>query len=92
MEIQYYKKESKYPIQNLLTGCRIKKNLMKQLLEQDFPDTGRSTGFHCLVIQGGMVEHPSFVPSPIAMSTVEAECNICAVDAMLLAHMRMKTK
>ena len=42
---------------------------------QDCTDTGRSTGSFLIFSQGSIVEFRTFVPSPVAMSSAEAECN-----------------
>ena len=56
---------------------------------QDCPDTGRSTGAYVLFSQGGAVDYNTFVPSPVAMSSAEAECNAGAVAGMAMSHIRM---
>jgi len=57
---------------------------------QDCPDTGRSTGSCLLFKQGGvLVDFNTFVPTPVAMSSAEAECNAGAVAGMAMCHMRM---
>ena len=45
---------------------------------QDCPDTGRSTGGFFLYQQGGIIDGGSFVPTPVAMSSAEAEYNALA--------------
>ena len=45
---------------------------------QDCPDTGRSTGCYILYHQGGIIDCGSFVPTPVAMSSAEAEYNALA--------------
>jgi len=56
---------------------------------QDCPDTGRSTGSYLLFKQGGVVDFNTFVPTPVAMSSAEAECNAGAVAGMAMYHIRM---
>ncbi|MGH7973945.1 MAG: reverse transcriptase domain-containing protein [bacterium] len=58
---------------------------------QDCPDTGRSTGSNVIFYQGGVVDHSSFVPGPVAMSSGEAEYNAACVTCMATAHFRMVT-
>ena len=45
---------------------------------QDCPDTGRSTGGYYLYQQGGIVDGGCFLPTPVAMSSAEAEYNALA--------------
>ena len=56
---------------------------------QDCIDTGKSTGSYIILYQGGVIDHASLVPTPVAMSSAEAEYNACAVTAMAVAHSRM---
>ena len=56
---------------------------------QDCPDTGRSTGCYLLFDQGGVVDFSTFVPSPIAMSSAEAEMNAGACAYMAMSYLRM---
>ena len=56
---------------------------------QDCPDTGRSTGAYVLFSQGGAVDYNTFVPSTVAMSSAEAECNVGAVAGMAMSHICM---
>ena len=56
---------------------------------QDCPDTGRSTGSYIIFSQGGTVDFSTYVPSPVAMSSAEAECNAGAVAGMAMSHIRM---
>ena len=45
---------------------------------QDCVDTGRSTGAYYIYINGSLVLSTTFVPTPIAQSSAEAEYNTCA--------------
>ena len=56
---------------------------------QDCPDTGKSTGSFLIFSQGGIVDFSTFVPSPVAMSSAEAECNAGAAAGMAMYHIRM---
>ncbi|MGH7954479.1 MAG: hypothetical protein ACREOZ_00810, partial [Gloeomargaritales cyanobacterium] len=49
---------------------------------QDCPDSGRSTGSYIIFYQGGVVDHSSFVPDPVALSSGEAEYNAACVTCM----------
>ena len=56
---------------------------------QDCPDTGRSTGCYMNFVQGGLVDFSSFTPTPVAMSSAEAEINAGASACMSMSHLRM---
>ena len=56
---------------------------------QDCPDIGQSTGSYVLFSWGGAVDYSTHVPSPVAMSSVEAEGNSGAVAGMAMSHIRM---
>ena len=45
-------------------------------------DKGRSTACHLLVVQGGLIEHTSCVPTPLPLSTAESESNCYSVAIM----------
>jgi hypothetical protein len=53
---------------------------------QDCPDTSRSTGCYLAFCQGGIVDRASFVPSPIAVSSAEAEYQIAAFGVSGCEH------
>jgi hypothetical protein len=55
---------------------------------QDCPDTGRSTGGYMCMIQGGVVDAATVVPTIIAHSTGEAEYNTGALAVMATAYKR----
>ena len=56
---------------------------------QDYPVTGESTASYVLFYQGGTVDYSTYVPSPVAMSSAEAECNSGTVAGMAISHIRM---
>ena len=56
---------------------------------QDCPDTGKSTGGRVITVNGGIVDHASQMPVPIAMSTGEAEYLAAGNACMAAAHIRM---
>ena len=56
---------------------------------QDCPDTGRSTVGYMIFYQGAFIEANSTVPTPVAMSTAEAEFMGACTGAMAAAHIRM---
>jgi len=51
-------------------------------------DDRRSTGCYQVFFQGGIIAHSTFVPTPIAMSSAEAEIYAMTVTAMILSHLR----
>ena len=56
---------------------------------QDFSDTSRSTVGYMIFHNGALVEANSTIPTPIAMSTSEAECMAACSATMATAHIRM---
>jgi hypothetical protein len=48
-----------------------------------------STGCYMVLLQGGSVDHNSFVPDPITLSSIEAQVNAATVGIMSEAHTRM---
>ena len=56
---------------------------------QDCPDTRRSTGSFVIFYHGGVVDASSSVPTPVALSSAEAEYNACCNACMATAHVRM---
>ena len=55
----------------------------------DCVDTGRSTGGHMTLVQGGPIDYGSHLPIPGAMSSGEAEYIASAVAYMRASHLRM---
>jgi hypothetical protein len=55
----------------------------------DDHDTSRSTGGFLIFYQGGVVDHSSNMPDPIAMSSAEAEYNEACMACMATSHMHM---
>ena len=51
-------------------------------------DDGRSTGCYAALFQGGLVDHSSFVPTPITLSSAEAEINAMTVGTMSASFLR----
>jgi hypothetical protein len=56
---------------------------------QDCPDTGRSTVGYLIFYQGGVIDANSTVPTPVAMSSSEAEFMGACTGCMAVAHIRM---
>ena len=57
--------------------------------QQDYPDTGRSTGAYIIFYQGGTIDHGTHVPVPVAQSSAESEYNAACTAGMALAYFRM---
>jgi hypothetical protein len=55
----------------------------------DDVDTGRSTGCFIITYMGGVVDHSSNTPDPVALSSAEAEYNEGCVAFMACSHLRM---
>jgi hypothetical protein len=55
----------------------------------DDTDTGRSTGCFILTYMGGIVDHSSNMPDPVALSSAKAEYNEGCVAFMAASHLRM---
>jgi hypothetical protein len=51
-------------------------------------DTGRSSGCFMIFYMGGVVEHSSNMPDPVALSSAEAEYNEACLACMATAHLK----
>ncbi|MGH7954596.1 MAG: reverse transcriptase domain-containing protein, partial [Gloeomargaritales cyanobacterium] len=93
--IKYYSNLVDAPVTKLLQDRNI--NIKRDLFAfsdsswQDCPDTARSTGSYLIFYQGGVIDHSTFVPDPVAMSSGEAEYSAACVTCMATAHLRMLT-
>ena len=56
---------------------------------QDCTENGTSTGAYTIFYQGGIVDHGTHVPGPVAQSSAEMEYNVAYTAGMYLAHFRM---
>jgi hypothetical protein len=56
--------------------------------DDDF-DTSRSTGGYLIFYQGGVVDHSSNMPGPVAMSSAEAEYNEACLACMATGNLHM---
>jgi hypothetical protein len=76
--------------------------LQKENIEQTHPffsfsdsswdddvDNGRSTGCYIITYMGGVVDHSSKLPNPVALSSAEAEYNEGCLAMMATSHLRM---
>jgi hypothetical protein len=55
----------------------------------DDTDTGRSTGCYLIIYMGGVVDHSSNLPDPVALSSEEAEYNQTCLCGMAVTHLKM---
>ena len=91
--IKYYHKKEESPLYSLLKTNNI--DTSQELIMftdsswQDEIDTSKSTGCYMIMFQGGVVDHSSNIPDPIAMSSAEAEYNEACLGAMGGAHVKM---
>ncbi len=52
-------------------------------------DTGRSTGCYLIIYMGGVVDHSSNLPDPVALSSAEAEYNKACLCGRSVTHLKM---
>lgn len=55
----------------------------------DDVNTGRSTGCFLIFYCGGVIDHSSNMPGPVALSSAEAEYNQACIATMALMHISM---
>ncbi len=55
---------------------------------KDDVDTGRSSGCLMIIYMGGVVEHSSNMPDPVALSSAEAAYNEACLACMATAHLK----
>ena len=91
--LRFYSSNEKPAIQQLLTKTNPDFKfedhpiiLFSDSSWQDCPDTSRSTGCYLVYIYGSLVDGASFVPTPIAMSSAQAEYNACAFATIMGMH------
>jgi transposase InsO family protein len=94
--ITFYSDLERSPIHNLLLKSASTAELGKEMFFtfsdsswNDDVDTGRSTGCYLIVYMGGIVDHSSNMPSPVALSSAEAEYNEACLACMGTNHMSM---
>ena len=91
--ITYYADPKRLPLNQLLkdhVGTELDSplTLFTDSSWQDCPDTGRSTGGYLLYQQGGLIDGGSFVPTPVALSSAEAEYNALAYSMQAVTNQR----
>jgi KUP system potassium uptake protein len=90
--ICFYPSPDKSPVNQLLDEHKISTNDIIAFSDaswQDCPDTGRSTCGHLILYQGGVVAANSHVPTPVAMSSAEAEYMSACAASMNASVIRM---
>jgi hypothetical protein len=88
----FYPSADKSPVDTLLQTNNVPTSEIIAFSDaswQDCPDTGRSTCGHIIMYQGGVVAANSHVPTPVAMSSAEAEYMSACSAAMNAAVIRM---
>ena len=89
--IRFYPTPSKSPVNELLRTHEIEANEITAFSDaswQDCPDTGRSTIGYLVFYQGGVVAANSNIPTPVAMSSAEAEYMAACAAAMNASVLR----
>ena len=79
MGLKYYADINDAPVTDLLRQANIKtKNHLMDFSNSSwkyFPDTGRGTGAYIIFYQGGLIDHGTHVPVPVAQFSAENEYN-----------------
>ncbi len=91
--LQYYSNIQEAPLTKMLTT----QNVSDQHLFYGFSDSswnddqdsGRSTGCFIITYMGGIVDHSSNLPDPVALSSAEAKYNEGCIAIMAASHLRM---
>jgi hypothetical protein len=91
--LTYYSDITKAPVYKMLKDNNItpkrKMFTFSDSSWDDDHDTSRSTGGYLIFYQGGVIDHSSNLPIPIAMSSAEAEYNQCCLACMATGNMHM---
>ena len=90
--IKFYPDTTSNPVYNVCRQHRIPHSDLTVFSDaswQDCPDTGRSTVGYMIFHNGALIEANSTMPTPIAMSTSEAEYMAACSASMATAHIRM---
>jgi hypothetical protein len=91
--IKFYSELSQAPLIAMLKGQQIEQEHpffgFSDSSWNDDADTGRSTGCFIIIYMGGIVDHSSNMPEPVALSSAEAEYNEGCVAFMAASHLRM---
>jgi hypothetical protein len=91
--VRYFSDYSTSPLFNHLQAYDISTDqrliVMSDSSWNDDVDTGRSTGCFLIFYMGGIIDHSSNMPDPVALSSAEAEYNQACVATMALMHISM---
>jgi hypothetical protein len=89
--IRFYSVIEESPIYQMLTAQSItEKHFLFGFTDSswnDDQDSGRSTGCFIIIYMGGIVDHSSNMPDPVALSSAEAEYNEGCVAFMAASHL-----
>jgi hypothetical protein len=88
----YYKDVTTSPLYGLLQSAKLHdvNPMLVTISDSSWSDCEdkRSTGSYLILCQGGIIDHSTFVPNPIALSSAEAEIYAMTVAAMATNHIR----
>ena len=91
--IKYYSDYEQSPVHKMLKQNGINTN--RELVTfsdsswQDDPDNSKSTGCYLNIYRGGLIDHSSNMPDPVALSSAKAEYNEGCLACMGTAHIKM---
>jgi hypothetical protein len=91
--LRYYSNANDSPIYKSLQDNKINETGLLLAYSDsswhDDVDSGRSTGGYLISYMGGIVDHSSNMPGPVALSSAEAEYNEACLATMALSHIQM---
>ena len=92
LALKFYPDRHKNPIYDICLANNIRYSDLTIFTDaswQDCPDTGKSTVGYMIFYHGTLIEANSTVPTPVAMSTAEAEYMGACCGTMAASHIRM---
>jgi hypothetical protein len=91
--LKFYHDFSTSPIHSVLSSNNLPTNepffTMCDSSWNDDVDHGHSTGCFLIFYMGGIIDHSSNLPNPIALSSAEAKCNQACLTIMATTHANM---
>jgi len=91
--IRFYSNFNALPISRMLQNVGLNQShpffAFSDSSWDDDVDHGRSTGCYIITYMGGVVDHSSNLPNPVALSSAEAEYNEGCLTMMAISHLRM---
>jgi hypothetical protein len=91
--VTFYSDEKRSPIyQSLMENNIVPRGPLFAFSDSswnDDIDTGRSTGCYLIIYMGGVVDHSSNLPDPVALSSAEAEYNKACLCGRSVTHLKM---